>query len=549
MNVQNHNDQADIRKLFPLLNSGQQTDLRQYWATLWRRKWWIILPSFLITCGSVAYALMYIRPLYVSSASIQILPSRLQRSVREVTPGVSNAVDFRELQKTILSTNNLVRLSQRLGLDKDEQALRAAKSHQLKTPWASQDELLQRLLVDRLQKTVSVTMNSGAQLFQITARHESPQLAYQMAKTLGEIFIDESKKSELRGIRGVMEFSNEQLATYQDKVKEAEENLKRFKERQATQQAMQIGLGSESIQSLRALQSTSEIAISDRERLVNQLKYTLPQNAQELHWAAVPALAKIKAQIDDKMQGFKKNVSASGLQKVYELSFDNDINILRQEYQSTLVAMLQSLTPPLDQNLHGPALQYQLAQIDLYILRTRNSMLNEIQNDFLARATMNSGDQIEARRLEDELAQNRRVYAIFLEQSRGSQIEEALQNSDADFKYRLVEPASVPVLPVGGSKRQFVSIAFLLSLVLGAVLVLGMEHFDQTIRTVEEVEEFLHLPTWGIIPKIETPFSAWHADLKATAMRSGKDKTLNSQQQTPRRQSTPKPGNSWRAQT
>mgnify|MGYP001258059201 CR=1 FL=1 len=224
------------------------------------------------------------------------------------------------------------------------------------------------------------------------------QFAYQMVKTLAEIFVDESKKSELRGIRGVMEFSNEQLAAYEDKVKAAEENLKRFKERQAVQQAMQIGIGAQSIQDLRDLHSTSEIAISDRQRQVEQLINNLPVNAQNLDWDTQPQLTKIKAQMDDKLQAFAKNVSASGLQKVYELSFDNDINLLRQEYQSILASAIQRLTPPVPQDLYGSALQYQLARIDLYILRTRNSLLDGVLNNFLARATMNSGDQIELRR-------------------------------------------------------------------------------------------------------------------------------------------------------
>ncbi|MGH7495687.1 MAG: GumC family protein [bacterium] len=548
MNGQNHKDQADLGKLISLLNSGQQIDLRQYWATLCRRKWWIIVPCFLITGASVAYALLFIRPVYESSATIQILPSRLQRSVREVTPGVSNAVDFRELQKTILSTNNLKQLILRLELTKNEQARQAAQSLQAKTPWVSYDELLQRTLLKFLRENIAVTMNAGAQLFQITARHESPQIAFQMTKTVAEVFIDESKKSELRGIRGVMEFSNEQLAMYQSKVMEAEDKLRRFKERQAAQQAIPAALGVESIQAIRELQNASETAISDRERMLEQLHASLPNNVRGSLWDTVPELAEIKTQINAKMQAFKRTVATSGLQPNYELSFNNEINALRQEGQGRLAIALQSLSPALNQSLHGAALQYQLAQIDLYILRTRNTALSGVLSEFQARATMSSGDQIELRRLEEEIEQNRRVYRIFMEQSRGSQIEEALQNSDADFKYSLVEAATLPVFAVSGSKRQFVSLAFLLSLGVGAAFVFAIEYLDQSIKTVEQVEEFLRMPTWGIIPKIEMPFSAWHASLREANGRSGSIKNPDSHQTSSDRRPAPKSGTSWRAQ-
>ena len=208
---------------------------------------------------------------------------------------------------------------------------------------------------------------------------------------------------------------------------------------------------------------------------------------------------------------------------------------------------IQRLTPALDQNLHATALQYQLTLIDLYILRTRNILLNGILNDFLARATMGSGDQIELRRLEDEIEQNRRVYRIFMEQSRGSQIEEALQNSDADFKYRLVEAATIPVFAVSGNKWLFVGIAFSLSLGVGVVLVFTIEFLDQSIKTVEQVEEILHMQTWGIIPKIEMPFSAWHASFRDANRGAGKGRTPDAQKATSSRRPDPKTGTSWRS--
>ncbi len=108
------NGQAGAAQLLSLLTSRPQIDLRHYWFVILRRKWWGVVIVFLATAGCAIYAWLYIRPVYESSSTIQVLPSRLlNRSVREVTPGVSDAVDYRELQRKILSTDYLLQLAQR----------------------------------------------------------------------------------------------------------------------------------------------------------------------------------------------------------------------------------------------------------------------------------------------------------------------------------------------------------------------------------------------------------------------------------------------------
>jgi capsular polysaccharide biosynthesis protein len=351
-------------------------------------------------------------------------------------------------------------------------------------------------------------------LFQITVKSEMPEPAYHIVKTLTDIFIDESRKNELRGIRGVREFSNEQLAIYQQKVDEAEEKLRRLKERLASSQAKSVGLSAENAMRLRELVSTSEMSIAERRRRLVQLEQRLPAPTTRLLWNDDPELARIKAQIDAQMEDFKKSARMAGLQNNYEITVNNDIGLLRQDCQRLLTGLIARLYPQLNVDEQQAVLEYQLGQTDLYILRTRASLASEILNNFVNLAAAGPADQLELQRLEDEVAKNRRVYNLFFEQSRGTQIEEALQNSDANFKYLLIEPARIPINPVGGSKRQFVSLSFLVSLVIGIGAIFGLEMLDQSIRSVEDVEQYLQLPVWGIIPRVSVPFKTWHENLK-----------------------------------
>ncbi len=517
MNAQEQNPQAHMQpgaeQLLALLNQKREFDWRQYWAILWRRKWWVLAPIVLLAGASIAVALIYIRPIYEASATIQVLPSRLQRSMREVTPGVSNAVDYRELQKKILNTPNLLQLIQRLELSKDELANETAKTLHAKAQWLPYNEVLERVLLEMLRENLTVQMNPGAQLFQITAHNESPRMAYRLVKSLTEIFVDESKKNELRGIRGVMEFSNEQLEIYAQKVKDTEGRLQALKERQASEQVQKIGLDANSVLQLRQLISTSESAIAERQRKLAELQGGLSLPGIPQLWENEAALLRVKSKIEAKMADFKKSTIAAGLRTDSELTLDSEVNALRQEYHRLLDGAVARAYPALAEELHGAMIEYQSGQIDLYILRARAAVASDLLQRFAQMSTAAPADEIELRRLEAELAQNRRIYEVFLEQSRGSQIEEALQNSDADFKYSVIEAASMPVAPVGGSKRVFVLGAFGVSVILGFSLVVVLELSDQSIRNVKDAEQLLGAPVWGVIPKIGASFEQWQEDL------------------------------------
>jgi uncharacterized protein involved in exopolysaccharide biosynthesis len=240
----------------------------------------------------------------------------------------------------------------------------------------------------------------------------------------------------------------------------------------------------------------------------------LPADAKEILWDKDPELLRMQARINEKLANFKKSASMTTLQNSYEITLNNDINLLRQECQRLLTSLLARLYPAAEPAMQQTMVSYQLDQIDLYILNARVKIANEVLNSFVKMAATAPADQLELQHLEDELDQNRRVYKLFSEQSRGSQIEEALQHSDAEFKYSVFEPAHLPIYAVAGSKRNFVSLCFIAGLAIGVAMVFFLEFLDQSLRSVDEVENFLQIPVWGIIPQISAPFNSWHRGLK-----------------------------------
>jgi uncharacterized protein involved in exopolysaccharide biosynthesis len=517
MQSSGQNENSFAAQWLSMQNKKLAFDWRQYWFLFWRRKWWPIASTFLFTCGGVVYALFFIRPVYEATTTIQVAPSRLlNRSVQTVTTGGSFTVDHNQLRRNILSTKYLTELIHRLKLTDDKKALQTAHRLQRQAQGSSVSfqELLERVIVENLRKNIKLVSTNNSEFFQLSAQHESPVVAYNLVKTLTEIFIEEAKRNELRGIRGIMEFSNEQLGIYKAKVDEAEAKLRRFEERMALSQTRRAGLSNDNIVKLQELISSYEIAISDRQRRVAEIEKLLPANAKEVLWQKDPELLRMQARIDAKLANFKKSVTLTSLQNNYEITLNNDINLLRQECQLLLARTIVRLYPDAEVRLQQAMISFQLEQINLYILNERVKIADEALNNFLRMAATAPADQLELKRLQDDLEQTRRVFKLFSEQSRGSEIEEALQNSDAQFKYSVFEPSRIPIYAVSGSKRLFVMFCLAAGLVLGVTMIFLLEFLDQSIRSADEVEELLHIPIWGTIPKLEMPFIVWYRNLE-----------------------------------
>jgi uncharacterized protein involved in exopolysaccharide biosynthesis len=70
-------------------------------------------------------------------------------------------------------------------------------------------------------------------------------------------------------------------------------------------------------------------------------------------------------------------------------------------------------------------------------------------------------------------------------------------------KYKVIEPAELPLAPFWPDKRKIIILGFVLGLALGGAFVFLTELLDNSFRRVDEVESVLGLPVLATIPKVE----------------------------------------------
>ena len=323
-----------------------------------------------------------------------------------------------------------------------------------RSPYLSYEEILERVKVDYLRKNINVTIHPSGQFFQVSARNKSPQLAYVMVQTLTDIFIDEARKDELRGIVGVKEFSDKQLYVYKRNVEESEAKLKSYQEQLASAKASNLGYSADNLRTLRELKSSVEIALTNRNNRQNELQNNLPIQSDVSIWKKHSKLKSITNRIDKKVSEIKQQSNKIRLQQDYDKTFNHEMNLLRYESNRILTNLIPATYPRLNDQDIQTMIEYELGYIDSYILQARLGTINSMLGQFVKMATSGPSEQLELDKLEDELEQNKRIYRMFLEQFRGTQIKEALQESDVDVRYQVIEAAQIPITPVSGSKTQ-----------------------------------------------------------------------------------------------
>jgi capsular exopolysaccharide synthesis family protein len=134
----------------------------------------------------------------------------------------------------------------------------------------------------------------------------------------------------------------------------------------------------------------------------------------------------------------------------------------------------------------------QMAQIEMDLERTEAAI-----------ATLENGgavDNDELARLENNLAQYRDSYAALLSSYESIRVTEASRLSNVI----IVEPAEVPDEPVSPRTLLNTVLAAVVGLMLAVGVIFLVEYLDDTVKTDEDVERELALPTLGNIARIDS---------------------------------------------
>jgi capsular exopolysaccharide synthesis family protein len=170
-------------------------------------------------------------------------------------------------------------------------------------------------------------------------------------------------------------------------------------------------------------------------------------------------------------------------------------------------------------NQYGPnfpkvqRLQAQMKQLDDRITRERKGIVAQLESDYreakqredlLSRALDQQKAEVNAMSeimvqyniLKREAETNKTLYESLQTKLKEAQIASGLKSSNIN----IVDPAMVPTTPARPSKTRNISLAFVVGLVGGIGLALLREYLDNTVKTPDDIERLVRLPSLAVVP-------------------------------------------------
>jgi succinoglycan biosynthesis transport protein ExoP len=473
---------------------GDTLDLVIYWRSIARRKWAILGLGVAIAVAA-AIVVNMMTPIYRSTATLLIEQNRAKVApTEEVYAGaaVGDSREHLQTQAEILKSRALAvklvdklrltehpdfdprrqekplleRVRKQIGLGADELQWTEAQLHK-----AAVNAVLSRMTVEpvRLSQLVKVHFEAA-----------NPNTAAELANAIADTFIESDMDARDEMNLRASEWLGGRLAGLKKNLEESERALQNYRE-----QARLI--------------ETRGLAQSGASRQIEDLTARLIA-ARQRRFAAEHAY---------------QQVSSAGDPDILPVVMRNPLVQRYKEAENEAEKRVQELS-----NRYGPE-HPRMVQAEAELKQARENTRREVatvvaslKNEYeLARANESALErgvgeakgavqsinrkEFELAALERAVATNRQIYELFLNRFRETRASRDLQSNAVARVSDEARPAQYPIKP---RKEQIISIAFVLGILLGALVALLLERLDNTLKSADDVEEKLGQPMLTTLP-------------------------------------------------
>ncbi len=504
-------------------------DIGQYIRILKRRKWSIILTTFIF----IALAIFYIikaTPIYQASAKIQADP--IQPNATAQDQYVMNSMVFlfyetqyeiiqsRKVAETVVDKLNLVeRYKQELAeakasgenesLVKDVKTFIKSlipKEEEPSTTGTSAltDAQLRTILAQGIQAGLSVEGGTQSQIINISYLHEDPVLAANIVNAISESYIQFGLEARLSQIKDTAEWLTEQLEELRQTLQASEDKLRDFRLSQNlmdTEQQQRIA--NTQLQTLNTELVRAQTQLSQAKELYTQITQVEQTGGDYrslgpvLQSNTIRDLVREESTLSRKVQELSERY---GEKHPKMIAARSDLASAQANLDREAAKIVESIKKDYR------SAQAQEQNIKRLISETREGLQSY------------QGDSFELTRLEREVENNRRIYESFL----GKLMEADVSGEYDASNIRVIDSATIPEFPVKPRATLVLAISIVFGVFIGVVYAFIREMMGNVFRTPDQLEQELHLPSLGITPLVKknkntaAPEKQYIADQRST---------------------------------
>ncbi|HYM00623.1 MAG TPA: polysaccharide biosynthesis tyrosine autokinase [Blastocatellia bacterium] len=495
----------------------QKLNLRQIWYTIKKRKWLVAVIALIVT-SIVTVATFQSKSIYQASTTIEIDHDNgtLYRSgevviqTDEAGDAYLNTLAMKNKMRVLQSRPLLDVVVATLNLDKDPrfvdvdgkksivEAIRTIASkfqggtvppqHTAPTPpeelnveseRSAEESARLAPYVGILSSHLSAEPLEDTSMLVVSFSHTDPQLAATIVNTVAKMFIDRSFQNSTEKFTKTSGWLEQMTAELQSRVEKAQQDVENY----TREHNMFSADGKETLTADRLSRLFDEETKAESNRI---LKQSLYEQVKAGHLGELPEAYSDPRAVELEKKIGELNVGLAQLNVKY--GPDNPRLTEVKQQIDTLQQQLDASRVRLEAKLKA---DYERAVTDENSLK---AALDQAKAD----AVQQNEAGIQLNILKQRVDTAKQLYTDFLQKESQAKVQVAEQHNNM----RVIEPANTPTRPVGPDRLKSIMISLFLSLAAGLGLAFFLEHLDNTIKTVEDVNKYAQLPALGVIPSI-----------------------------------------------
>ena len=477
----------------PLPEAESELNVAEYLAMI--RRHWKLVAALCLVSLAVAVVHFSITPKeYMARATLQIerrsLSSPLVNAQNAWFENIYNP-EFYPTQYKLLESRGLAeRVVRNMELADDPSfnpgaALRRSKETGAATTAEDDDALVGRL-ADRLRGGLSVQPVRSTQLVELSYRHRTPEFAARAANAFAEAFIDLGIEDRYATAGKASTFLAAQIETLKQEIQDKEAQLQAFSRRSDI-----VALDPQSNVLLQRLQTLNQDYMgAKKDRIEKESRY------QEVLSAPRETVA------DSLSAGLVSDMRAEQLR--LEQDYETKLKTYKPEYPAMvdLKAKIDKLRRDIDTLVEEKVAQARgNASAEFQTARRQERALESELTGMKGEAMDQSSAAVEYTNLKVEVETRRELLDELMRKQSETEVTARLQDT-RDSNIKIIDRALVPGGPFRPSLRKDLTYGLFLGLLLGVGCALLIEFLDRSVKSPEEVERRLGLPTLAVIPDV-----------------------------------------------
>jgi capsular exopolysaccharide synthesis family protein len=334
-------------------------------------------------------------------------------------------------------------------------------------------------LINQFLGKLKVEPIRNSRLVKVHFDSNYPELCAQVPNTLASNYIQQSVENRFIATEQVKEWLSKQLEDLKAKVERADETLQAFGLKHDI-----ISLDEKENVTLQRLNELNEsLTKAEADRMAKEALY---KQAKDKNFDVLPSILENKLVMDLKQAHIQLEAQYMKLSGTFKPDYPEMVRLKNQ-----MEALQKRMDFEIGRIVGGIRNDYELG------LR-RETLLRHAFDQQKAKVMEMKEQSIQYNILKREADTNRELYKGLLQRMKEAGVSAGLTVSNI----QVVDQAEIPTRPYKPNRQLNLLLAAVVGLFLGVGLAFFFEYLDNTVKTPEDVEQLIRLPSFGMVPEI-----------------------------------------------